>query len=355
MLAYLQVKYPVSSGIELREDIDGYLNGFRASLGVALLNQAWLAQQFAPNQLYDAEAERNAQAAVTAIYAIVGAPYPHPSAEPSGFIHRVGADWAMVDASRPQITGEAAKVWTQDRGHVISIYDHMGVGVPAPGGQSIEAHMAEHGVKNWYADHTSVRVDQKDLFFACRYDVNYNSQVIAGNRRVQGHNNAWNGTFKGTFCGTSYNKVHREADGRAAEVRAEQKQNHKAYYVTDVSTNAYGLPALMDERSIESYRDGIFVDAIDRGDGDRVTVSYDANGYDWMQIRNPENGNVHYTGPNISRTQHFGGTIQAGALELVQGDRIENRSGAGSIVAKERTVVFTNPGTTTMNLSLQPF
>lgn len=62
MLDYYQLKYPVSSGIEVRAEIDGYLDGFRSALGVALLNHAWLSEAFAQNAIYDEGAERDARA-----------------------------------------------------------------------------------------------------------------------------------------------------------------------------------------------------------------------------------------------------------------------------------------------------
>lgn len=114
------------------------------------------------------------------------------------------------------------------------------------------------------------------------------------------------------------------------------------------------MPALMNQNSIQGHRDGIQINGIDRGEGNAVSLTYDKNGYDWLQVRNPENGNLHYTGPNTAQTLNFGGPIQAGALELVQGHRIENRDGEGSILPKERAIVMENPDTTGMTMTLQP-
>lgn len=118
--------------------------------------------------------------------------------------------------------------------------------------------------------------------------------------------------------------------------------------------NDWGLPALMDARSIQSHRDGIDIHAIDRGQGNGVTLSYDKNGYEWLQVRNPETGTIHYTGPNSPQTLNVGQVLAGGALEIVQGHRIENRDGEGSILAKARALVIENPNTTGMTLTLQP-
>lgn len=51
MLDYFQLKYPVSSGIEVREVVDDYVDGVRAAFGAAVLNQAWLREARPDNQL----------------------------------------------------------------------------------------------------------------------------------------------------------------------------------------------------------------------------------------------------------------------------------------------------------------
>jgi hypothetical protein len=174
MLDYYQLKYPVSSGIEVREQVDGYLDGFRAALGVALLNQAWLAEAFAPNAIYDEGAEKDARDTVIAAYNMTGAPYPQPPEDAAGFIHRIGTDWALVDAGRPLLSGEKARSMTQNRSVVWSRYSALAIGQGAPGtagDASLSEYMDSNAIKRSWRDPNSVRIDHRDSFFECERSV----------------------------------------------------------------------------------------------------------------------------------------------------------------------------------------
>ncbi len=349
MLDYYQLKYPVSSGIEVRELVDDYVDGVRAAFGAAVLNQAWLREARPDNQIYD-DVEDVANSALDAILASVGAPYPQLSGGPSGFIHRAGTGWALIDAARPELEGEAKRKTVQNRGEIWNLFGSIAVDVDVPGALSVADYMDQNGVKRNFRDPQSVRIDHRDSFFECELWVRHDELYIAGNARHSKTHTTYNRKYA---CSFGAAKPWREAREEESRLKQTFGANEKAYTV-DVQMNDWGLPALMDERSIESHRYGMSIDAIDRGQGNAVTVTYDKNGYDWLQVRNPQTGTVHYTGPNTDQTLKVGQAIAGGALELVQGHRVENREGEGSILVKERAVVIGNPKSTGMTLMLQP-
>ena len=350
MLDYYQLRYPVSSGMEVRAEVDGYLNGFRAALGVGLLNQAWLTDAFAPNGLYDAGASSDASATVAAAYGMVGAPYLQPPSGPPGFIHRIGTDWALIDEARPMLVGENARAMTQTRSKVRDLYITIAAGVNAPGGLTIADYMDENGIKRVFNDPNSVRVDSYKSLNRCEYWVRYEPLFIVGNTTGWSTVTTWNWKVNHP-CGFVFTDPYGQAHAEKARVQNTLSATEKVYSV-NVPTNNWGMPALMNERSITGYRDGIDVEAVTRQAGNAVTLTYDANGYDWIQISDPATDVVLFTGGNQGRTLNL--TTTSGAVEIVQGDRIENREGEDSMQPMERAVVTANPGSTLIDLTLDP-
>jgi hypothetical protein len=152
--------------------------------------------------------------------------------------------------------------------------------------------------------------------------------------------------------------VTTDPSGRAREeearLKSELSANQKVFTV-DVPTNAWGMPALMDERSVVGYRDGIDVTSVVRGDGNAVTVEYARNGYDRLQLHDPETGNLLYAwglgtawNTTISKLP-----VPSGALELRLGHGVGDQRYANMVV-RERAVVAANPGYATVDLSLRP-
>jgi hypothetical protein len=345
MLDYYQLKYPVSSGIEVRAEIDGYLDGFRAALGVGLINQAWLTNAFAPNALYEGGANTDALASVDAAYNMAGAPYPQPPSGASGFVHRVGSDWAMVSDDRPQITGQQP-VKTQQLMEVRELYGATGAGANAPGDVSIEAYMAQEGVKNSYRPPEWVVVQSSGSMFECKDYVRYSDIRIGGNSLQEVQHTWW--TSNGYWCPFPPNG---QTFGKQEELRNQFRQTEWATKLA-VTTNAWGMPALMDERSIQGHQDGIEVHAITRGDGDTVSVAYDPNGYGWIQVRDPESGSAYLSGVNQAQTLRI--PAPSGAVEILQGHHVRVGVGGNALIIMERAIVTTNPGSNQIDLTLDP-
>jgi len=342
LLDYYQLKYPVSSGIEVRSEVGGYLDGFRAGLGVGLVNQAWLTHAFAPNSLYDDGASSDARATLAAAYSMSGAPYPQPPSGPSGFVHRLGSDWAMVSDDRPQIDARQPTK-SNDSVEIYNNYGAIGAGVNAPGDISIEDYMVQENVKNGYKGW--VGVQSSGSLTSCKSYVRYSEVRIGGNNRQFPQHTWW--TSNSYWCPFPPG----ERFGKEDELKNQFSQTQWATKLT-VTTNNWGMPALMDERSIEGYRDGIDVEAINREGGNAVTLIYDTRGYDWIQLRDPATDIVFFTGANQGRTLNL--TTTSDAVEIVQGYRVENREGDDSLLPRERTIVTANPGSTSIDLTLDP-
>jgi hypothetical protein len=354
MLDYYQLKYPVSSGVEVRAQVDGYLDGFRAALGVALINQAWLTDAFAPNAIYDDGAEKDARGTVVAAYDMTGAPYPQPPEDAAGFIHRIGSDWALVDAGRPMLNGEKARSMTQNRSIVWNRYSGLAVGQSAPGSSgdlSLADYMDATGIKRSWRDPNSVRIDHRDSFFECERSVRHDEFYIAGNWAHSATHTTYNRKYA---CGFGAAGPRRESEAEKARLESEFSANEKVYTV-DMSgrTNGWGMPALVDARAIQSHRDGLGIESIVRGDGNAVTVHYRRNGYDWLQVRDPETGTLYFTGSN-AEPRSISVNPASGAVEVVQGYRIANRDGEGSLLAHERAIITNNPGSARVDLTLVP-
>lgn len=351
MLDYYQLKYPVSTGIETRTEVDGYLNGFRAALGVALLNQAWLTDAFASNALYDEGADSDARATVVSAYNMTGAPYPQlPDIQP-GFIHRIGTDWALVDKARPLFRGLASKVMTQVRSEVWAIYGTIGAGVNAPGGLRIDDYMDDIGVKRIFQDPSSVRIDKRDSFFECEVWVRYDRLYIAGNARATDTPTAYNKKYACSFGAATPN---RESKAKEAELK-QTFSSHEKVYKLSVPTNAWGMPALTDADSIQGYRDGIDVKSLTRGEGNAISLAINnPKDHRFMQVHDPETGDLlaktFLPYPGDSRIL---GSLAApnGAVEVRLGDSAF--SGSDEMIVMERTLVIANPGSTSIDLTIE--
>ncbi len=348
LLDYYQLKYPVSTGIEVRDQIDGYLNGFRAALGIGLMNQAWLTEAFTPNGVYDEGAEEDARATVVAAYDLSGAPYPQPPSGPPGFIHRIGTTWAMVDLARPELEGESVRAMTQERNEVWDLFTDIATATKAPGELTIRDYMNFHEVKRVFNDPSSVRIDHRDSFFECELWVRHDEFYVGPDRAHQNTLTTYNRKYA---CSFGAAKPRREAEAQEAYLKETFWANEKIYTV-DVPMNAWGMPALMEERAIDGYRDGIDIESVNRAEGNAVTVTYDANGYDWIQLADPEEGTVLFTGANQDRTLNL--SAPSGAVEIVQGYRIEDRDGDNSMQPMERAIVTANSGAAIINLTLDP-
>ncbi|MGB5832799.1 MAG: chitinase N-terminal domain-containing protein, partial [Thiohalocapsa sp.] len=355
MLDYYQVKYPVSTGIEIRTEVDGYLNGFRAALGIGLLNQAWLSDAFAPNALYDEGADSDARATVVSAYNMTGAPYPQPSISQPRFIHRIGTAWALIDSSQRYIRGYyAPRVKTQNRSEVWSIYGTIGAGVNAPGGRTIDDYMDDIGVKRIFQDPNSVRIDERDSVFECEIWVRYDRLYIAGNTRASDSPTAYNRKFSCAFGGR----------GPRSEARTKQYELSTSFSSTQwvdtrsVPTNAWGMPALTDADSIRGYRDGIDVTSLTRGDGNAIKLAINIPHRledKYMQLHDPETGALLTTTMDVPKSGNSWTLPNVpapnGAVEVRLGNPFGKQSD-GEMVVLESTLVTANPGSTSIALTI---
>jgi hypothetical protein len=350
LLDYYQLKYPVSTGIEVRDEVDGYLDGFRAALGVALINQAWLSEIFAPNELYNAQAELDARATVVAAYDMTGAPYPQPPSSPPRFIHRIGNDWALVDGDR-QVVGsqEKGRVPTQDRNQIWGMYSAIAAGVNAPGAMTISDYMDTNGVRRHFQDPNSVRRDHRDSFFECEYWVRHDELYVGGNSAHITTHTTYNKKY---FCLET--KPYHEVRKHQAALERQLRENERVWKI-DVPTNAWGMPALVDERAVRGFRDGIQVDSIARDQGNAVTVNLQAEADLWMQLHDPETGSMLTSPVFLGQSPQTFSNLQAptGAIEIRLGYGI-GQSSDGDMVTLERTLVTANPGKKVVDLTVDP-
>lgn len=86
--------------------------------------------------------------------------------------------------------------------------------------------------------------------------------------------------------------------------------------------------------------------------GDAITVSYETNAYPWRQVHDPETGQLLAAGDSTRRTL-LGLSPTTGTIEIVQGYPFGSDDD-GEMIVMERTIVTANPGSTVIDLTLDP-
>jgi len=253
MLNRYSIQFPTTGGPEVRNDIVSYIDGVRAALGVALLNQAWLEQKYEPNAVYSKNIQDSSIKIAHQSYNWIGASYPTPAGKPSKFIHRIGTSDAMVDASKWLLPGEKGRILkTQSRSTVDALVNLLTEpNSNAWEGQTIQQYMAAHGIVFSFKDPASVRREiAKERMDGTRWEVRYEEISIQGNSKVTRTIAAYSEVCNLFKCSVS---------DRQRAIREDLEATQYMYYLDQVETNGWGMPALMDPRLIAQERDGIVI------------------------------------------------------------------------------------------------
>lgn len=357
LLKWRATTYPTSTGVEITDEVHDYVASFREVLGVALLNQAWLTNEFAPNSNYDADAHHNAAAAVDAMYAMIGAPHPHTDRHVPKFIHRVGEPNAVMTQDRVRTDDEAWPTRLTDRASIDNAMSKIGSGKPGPGGERISQYMIDNGFPN---DSGGVQMDYPETF--------YTNKVSDG--RFNTYRAGW---FKGAMDANTWSKnlrhepvsvtapgfkdpeevnspIYHLLPGLRAEL---EQRSDKGPWITPVDLNAGGFAAKMDATSIAEARDGLDITSVDRGAGNDLTVTYNPNGRTWIQIHDAETGTMLGRDWVYDGLFRFSVPAPSGAVEL----RVGYETGTyddGEMDVRSSAIVTANPDATWVTISLEP-
>jgi len=276
MLNLFSVQYPTTGGPQVRGDIVAYVDGVRAMLGLALLNQAWLEVAYSHNKVYSKNIQDSSIRIVHQAYEWIGASYPTPAHQPSQFLHRVGTSAALVGLNRPTLPGERGQVLvTQSRSDVDWLLTQLTYPRKnAWKSLTIQDYMKAEELNFVFEDPASVRrVIAKERFDGTRWEVRSEAISIAGNEKAIStvvHYSEVCNIFK---CSVSK---------KESALRDKLWETQFMYHRNEVETNNWGMPALMDPELIVQERDGIIV--YDRSsetaiDGTRVISLWISNEY----------------------------------------------------------------------------
>jgi len=268
LLNLYSIWYPTTGLSEVRSDIVNYVEGARATFGIALLNQAWL-QEKCPELKgeYESDMKFIASKAMEQAYNLIGATYPVPAGKP--FLHRVGTGKALVDSTNRQlIRGEPGKAkTTQSRTEVNGLLGLLAAAnTNAWKNLTISAYMEQMGFNSFlpaqksYNDPASVKHFQNCGGTFCYWDyqnVDFTKLFMSGNKYQGSTHRAWRSEGCGSYkCRV---KTIKQAKEKLSYYQNKLAREEHMYYREDVEENTYGLPALMNKKIIELERDGIQV------------------------------------------------------------------------------------------------
>ncbi|KAL3910089.1 MAG: hypothetical protein SGILL_007829 [Bacillariaceae sp.] len=281
MLELFAIKYPTTGLIQVRAHIVDYVDGIRATLGLAVMNQAWLQEQDSRIGVYGSDVEKYSLDIGNRMYETIGASYP-VSADRAmgsgGFLHRVGEDRALVGRSYvrgsatkggpPQLPGEVgglSKAETRKEiDSLVAIMNSSGAGVW--NGVTIQDWMEKNSVwirgvaPNLFFD--NVRHQQSTSSLRLKWTVTVDILTVQGNNFAWKTHTAYSKECPVPQWGSSscVDGAKKEAANIEARLRSDVAESSARNYIKEgVSRNNYGMPALMDPDLIAQERDGIVV------------------------------------------------------------------------------------------------
>jgi hypothetical protein len=280
MMDLLSIKHPATDySVHVRSQIANYVDGICATMGLAVMNQAWLQEQYDSLKVYSDPVMNYTLDAVTDIYNIIGATYPISADRELPLLHTIGQEEALV--SYPYLAlhnwstgpsdGGMTKISTTVQ-HDNLIRSLGSADVDIWNGVTKQEWMDKNGFipfmnntgERWPSTFFIFDINNRKWKMASRIfrEVTLSRRVINGNIFTKQYNSrTYYKVCRSNEPGCNGKNDREAKDEETMLLKQQNREANRHYCINKVTMNGYGMPALMNPEYIAQERDGIVVNS----------------------------------------------------------------------------------------------